>query len=290
MSDPNRPQFPISLGSGLSGAGGAILTLMFFLPWFSACNLNVSGKDLAFGLSLDMGILGGSSAPPTYPWLALVLVCGLAATGLALAGLVSNGSVGTGRQLAMLAVGALATVLMLFVVFGYFGQAGSSTTVIQVEYGLPSSVAGAVLILVGALMDWQASRTRRAPEPVSTAGFSNQPPVATLAPPAAPPLSSARFAAQAQLMCRSGALAGQSFDLLGDRITIGRSSENQIHIQDGAASRLHAVIRFAQGRYFLQDQQSSHGTLVNGRPIQATAINDGDIITIGETEFEFQVE
>jgi hypothetical protein len=55
------------------------------------------------------------------------------------------------------------------------------------------------------------------------------------------------------------------------------------------ASRHHAVIRHAQGRYFLQDQGSTHGTSLNGRQVQAAALNDGDVIAIGSATFRFRL-
>jgi len=49
-------------------------------------------------------------------------------------------------------------------------------------------------------------------------------------------------------------------------------------------------VRYAQGAYYLQDQGSTLGTLLNGRPIQATVLKNGDQITIGNTRFIFHLD
>lgn len=69
---------------------------------------------------------------------------------------------------------------------------------------------------------------------------------------------------------------------------IGRGSDNDWRISDSSVSRLHLRLRFAEGTWFLQDQQSSSGTYVNGQPVQATRVHTGDEIRIGGTSFVFR--
>lgn len=71
-------------------------------------------------------------------------------------------------------------------------------------------------------------------------------------------------------------------------ILIGRGSDCNLRITDRAVSRHHARIRFAQGNWYLQDQGSSGGTYVNGSRVNATTLNEGDRIQIGQTEFIFR--
>jgi hypothetical protein len=258
---------------------------MFFMPWFSACNINVSGKDLAFGISVNMGMLGSSSGAPVYPWLALVPLCGIGAMLLALANFSPSFVAGRQQPSFMVGTGVVACVILGIVLFGYLRETSSNVNLVRVEYGFPGSIVGAVLILGGALYDM-----RRGPQriwtPSGSATAQHAAPSQTLwqAPSMLPPTQEAR----ARLYCKSGALAGQVFELHGDRLTIGRTSENQLRVPDAQASRLHAVIRYAQGRFYLQDQQSTHGTLLNDEPTNASILNDGDRITIGETIFEFR--
>jgi hypothetical protein len=291
MNANNRPQSPISPGSGVSGIGGAILTLMFFLPWFSACGVNVSGKDLAFGITVDAGMFGRTTGPAAYPWLALVLLCGIAAVIIALLALFQPSISSRMRSFLMIGTGGAACFLMGIVLLGYVNETSNSVNVIEIEIGFPGALIGALMIAGGAVLDLMAVAGGRARAP----GFAPGPPVHSApvqwqSQPTAPPISPPVGQNRARVHFRSGALAGQSVEVSGDGITIGRSAENHIRIPDTMVSRLHAVIRYAQGRYFLQDQQSTHGILLNGQPIQASVLNDGDVITIGDSEFEFRVQ
>ncbi|MEL7645558.1 MAG: FHA domain-containing protein [Anaerolineaceae bacterium] len=74
-----------------------------------------------------------------------------------------------------------------------------------------------------------------------------------------------------------------------DNFTIGRASTNHLHLQDLSVSRIHAVFRNSQGSWFLQDQESSGGTYVNGSRTDATRLNDGDEIGIGPYRFRFHL-
>jgi hypothetical protein len=86
----------------------------------------------------------------------------------------------------------------------------------------------------------------------------------------------------------SGEYQGRSISLSQGATLIGRSRQCQVQIHERRISRRHALIRFAQGRYFLQDQGSPLGTLLNGQPVQAVALNDGDIMALGQTSFRFR--
>jgi pSer/pThr/pTyr-binding forkhead associated (FHA) protein len=70
---------------------------------------------------------------------------------------------------------------------------------------------------------------------------------------------------------------------------IGRGSENQFRLSDTRISRQHVCFKYAQGAWFIQDQNSKDGTFVNGQKVPATRLNPGDQIRIGDTEFIFQV-
>lgn len=93
----------------------------------------------------------------------------------------------------------------------------------------------------------------------------------------------------ARLVVTQGKQAGSVIAVNQPELSIGRSQIARIRLSSRAVSRRHAVIRYAQGRWFLQDQGSRHGTFVNGQQIEATALNHGDRITIGDTEFEFRL-
>jgi hypothetical protein len=93
----------------------------------------------------------------------------------------------------------------------------------------------------------------------------------------------------AHLIVQRGQLAGHTYPLGSQGLTIGRMRGSDVRLESTSVSRRHAVIRYARGRWFLQDQGSALGTCVNGQRITATALNPGDRITIGDTEFEFRM-
>ena len=72
------------------------------------------------------------------------------------------------------------------------------------------------------------------------------------------------------------------------KLTIGRSSRNDICISDPFASRLHAEIRRETDQVMLVDNGSANGTYVNGKRVTGTIrLFARDIIRIGETEIEY---
>jgi pSer/pThr/pTyr-binding forkhead associated (FHA) protein len=73
-------------------------------------------------------------------------------------------------------------------------------------------------------------------------------------------------------------------------MTIGRSRESSIFLEDLAVSRLHATIReLPSGDYELLDHRSATGTFVNGRAMARCVLRDGDEIQIGSTRFVFRL-
>jgi adenylate cyclase len=75
---------------------------------------------------------------------------------------------------------------------------------------------------------------------------------------------------------------------IGEGLTIGRSTANQLVIRDSSASRHHAEIRRAGGGHRLMDLGSVNGTWVNGRRLTSPVdLNDGDTIEIGRIRLHF---
>jgi serine phosphatase RsbU (regulator of sigma subunit)/pSer/pThr/pTyr-binding forkhead associated (FHA) protein len=72
------------------------------------------------------------------------------------------------------------------------------------------------------------------------------------------------------------------------RLTIGRSSRNDICLSDPFASRLHAELRRENEQMLLVDNGSANGTYLNGQKMSgALRMRVGDIVRIGETEIEY---
>ena len=71
------------------------------------------------------------------------------------------------------------------------------------------------------------------------------------------------------------------------RITIGRSEESTIQIQDPTVSNHHAIIEERDDRFWIVDLKSSNGTFVNGRRITETVIVENDVIHFGTNKKVF---
>jgi predicted component of type VI protein secretion system len=90
-------------------------------------------------------------------------------------------------------------------------------------------------------------------------------------------------------IARDGALAGQRFELEGDR-TIGREGAD-ITLDDDQVSRSHARVSVADGVVTIEDLGSTNGTFVNGARIDAAAtLALGDTVRIGGTTFALEAE
>ena len=83
---------------------------------------------------------------------------------------------------------------------------------------------------------------------------------------------------------------GRQVPLVG-RITLGRSKGNDIVLEDKLVSRRHAVIQKIKDEYFLEDLESTNGTLVNGQcvpPRRYVRLSLSDTIGIGRTELSLR--
>ena len=76
---------------------------------------------------------------------------------------------------------------------------------------------------------------------------------------------------------------------LGDRLTVGRSKQSDVVIDDPRASRNHAeIFRAREDRYLVTDLGSINGTWVNGKRLSApSSLRDGDVIVIADVALSF---
>lgn len=66
------------------------------------------------------------------------------------------------------------------------------------------------------------------------------------------------------------------------RISIGRTPDNDIVLENKAVSRKHALIEFDEDSALIIDNESLNGTFVNSRKITEEVLKDNDQITIGK--------
>ena len=70
-------------------------------------------------------------------------------------------------------------------------------------------------------------------------------------------------------------------------VTVGRNPGNIIRINNPSVSRRHTKFVYENGRVTLYDLNSSNGTYVNGMRIQDQALEDGDLVRVGEFPLEY---
>ncbi len=97
-------------------------------------------------------------------------------------------------------------------------------------------------------------------------------------------------ARRALLLYQEGTAEEQIYPFTGDEITIGRGRDNDIQIKnDSKVSRHHCKIYRKVDNFYIQDNKSSNGSLVNGELITERRLFGGEEIIIGETFFRFRI-
>ncbi len=87
------------------------------------------------------------------------------------------------------------------------------------------------------------------------------------------------------LTINSGTLAGSSFDLESGFLTIGRGENCSVRFDpamERIASKQHAFIEAKADGYYLTDNSSTNGTILNGDRIQTSKLRSGDTVQFGK--------
>jgi adenylate cyclase len=87
-------------------------------------------------------------------------------------------------------------------------------------------------------------------------------------------------------------LGDRPFPLVGKTFSLGRAKDNNVVFTSAKVSRRHALVHAQGGSEFsLVDLGSINGTHLNGRRVvQPVALQDGDVIQIGEQSLTFRLE
>jgi two-component system cell cycle response regulator len=86
---------------------------------------------------------------------------------------------------------------------------------------------------------------------------------------------------RAILLRMDGADAGEVHALELDTVRIGRHPMTELTVRDDGVSRVHARIRREGTLWFVEDQGSTNGTLVQGERVEQAVLHDGDTLQIG---------
>ncbi len=267
---------PVTPGTSISAIAAVVLIVLFFTPWFSACNVQVSGYHLAKGVDTESAW-----------WLFGIPLVGLAVIAIGVSNL-NRLLVNIARKVQYILLISCYPLLCMVLLFIQFRMTRSDAMIdvrplIQFEVGFFGTILATLGMMAGAVLDWTTGKgfslktgTAASPPPAVWVESSGPPPKLELPRP------------RAWLQGQSGSFAHQALELSQDMILIGNNIECQVCLRDPEAADIHAAVRYANRQFYLQDRNSSTGTSLNGQRVGASALQDGDVITIGETKLRFR--
>lgn len=71
-------------------------------------------------------------------------------------------------------------------------------------------------------------------------------------------------------------------------ITVGRSSDADLVLQDDRLSRLHCRVFYEKGFHYIKDLKSRNGTYVNDHRVETSLLKSGDRIRLGQTVLQLR--
>lgn len=94
----------------------------------------------------------------------------------------------------------------------------------------------------------------------------------------------------AVMLYQEGTAEEQIYPFSNDVLTLGRGRDNDIQVKnDSKVSRYHCKLYRRSGNFYIEDNKSANGTLVNGELITERRLFGGEEIIIGETFFRFRI-
>ena len=95
----------------------------------------------------------------------------------------------------------------------------------------------------------------------------------------------------ATLVIRSGGgRSGEAFNVGGERMTIGRSPDAEVFLDDVTVSRNHALLVQRRDGLYIDDLGSLNGTYVNRRRIESHQLQNGDELQVGKYKLTYLEE
>jgi len=199
------------------------------------------------------------------------------------------------RYMPMVEAGAvgISLLVMLSKLLQLKSQVDSLGLKFELRYGAFFLFAGFLLALGGVIMAFTNGSPLGFPISHPSESYGKAFPIPPTPPgsdfyqPPPPPVYN-QASSSARLELVSGNSPLPFVQLTGTDFTIGRGSANDLRLPDKSVSRSHVRLRYAQGSWFIQDQESAIGTYVNGQRVQAGRLNPGDQLKIGSTIFTFR--
>lgn len=94
----------------------------------------------------------------------------------------------------------------------------------------------------------------------------------------------------AKMILSMDGLVLKEIPLNQERLSIGRKPQNDIQIDNLAISGEHAVVVTILADSFLEDLNSTNGTLVNGQPIKKHFLRNNDVIELGKYKLKYMAD
>ena len=94
----------------------------------------------------------------------------------------------------------------------------------------------------------------------------------------------------AKLILSMDGLVLKEIPLIKERMTLGRKAHNDIQIDNLAISGEHAAVVTILNDSFLEDLNSTNGTLVNGQTVKKHFLKNGDVIELGKYKLKYVAE
>ena len=95
------------------------------------------------------------------------------------------------------------------------------------------------------------------------------------------PMKKPKAAQIASFVIVRGPQIGTSYRLDDKQLTVGRSPQCDIFLNDMTVSRDHAIVFPREGQFVIKDNQSYNGIWINNESIEEAVLHDGDIVQIG---------
>jgi pSer/pThr/pTyr-binding forkhead associated (FHA) protein len=84
-----------------------------------------------------------------------------------------------------------------------------------------------------------------------------------------------------------GGRAGEVFAVAGEKMTIGRSPDAEVFLDDVTVSRNHALLVRRRDGLYVDDLGSLNGTYVNRRRIESHKLANGDELQVGKYKLTY---
>lgn len=92
------------------------------------------------------------------------------------------------------------------------------------------------------------------------------------------------------LIGMSANVKGESFEIQQGELSIGRSSDNDIIVDNPSVSGHHCSLIRSGDRYTIKDNGSTNGTRVNSKETMEATLKPKDLVQVGSVEFIFDAE